>query len=43
VIDNGSAETELLKYGDRIKIDHQDYDGNSIFGVIDQIVKPLED
>ncbi len=42
VIKQGKASTELLKFGDNVKIDHRDYDGNSIFGVIDQIIKPLE-
>tara|TARA_R110002096_G_scaffold309403_1_gene503887 strand:- start:6277 stop:7257 length:981 start_codon:yes stop_codon:yes gene_type:complete len=39
VINDGAAKTELLKFGDAVKIDHQDYAGNSIFGPIDQIVK----
>jgi len=41
VINEGSVKTDLLKFGDSVKIDHQDYDGNSIFGVIDQKVEPL--
>ena len=41
IINEGSPKTDLLKFGDSVKIDHQDYDGNSIFGVIDQKVEPL--
>lgn len=39
VINDGAAKTDLLKFGDAVKIDHQDYEGNSIFGPIHQIVK----
>lgn len=38
-IKTGTASTQFLKFGDRVKIDHQDYDGNSIFGVIDQVLE----
>ncbi|MBT5073200.1 MAG: hypothetical protein HOH18_08850 [Kordiimonadaceae bacterium] len=43
VINNGSASTEFLKFGDSVKIDHQDYDGNSLFGYIDQRVMRIDD
>ena len=42
VINEGQAKTELLKYGDSVKIDHLDRDGNTVFGAIDQIVGPIE-
>ncbi len=42
VINSGSAQTELLNFGDCVKIDHRDYDGNSVFGVIEQKVTPLD-
>jgi fumarylacetoacetate (FAA) hydrolase len=41
IINDGSPQSDVLKFGDSVKIDHQDYDGNSIFGVIDQKVEPL--
>ncbi len=39
-INTGSVTTEFLKFGDSVRIDHQDYDGNSIFGCIEQTVEP---
>ena len=41
IINEGSARTDLLASGDVVKIDHQDYDGNSVFGAIEQKVAPL--
>ena len=41
-INNGEATTPLLKFGETVKIEHFDYDGNSIFGCIDQVVSKLE-
>lgn len=40
-IRTGKATTSLLKFGDRVKIEHFDRDGNSVFGAIDQIVAPI--
>jgi fumarylacetoacetate (FAA) hydrolase len=40
IIKNGEATTPFMKFEDRIKLDVQDNKGQSIFGVIDQIVKP---
>ncbi len=37
-IRDGQPSTSFMKFGDRIKIDMQDSDGNSIFGAIDQQV-----
>jgi len=37
-IHTGKAETPFLKFGDSVLIDHQDYQGNSIFGHIEQKV-----
>ena len=37
-IRDGQPSTSFMKFGDRIKIDMQDSDGNSIFGTIDQQV-----
>jgi fumarylacetoacetate (FAA) hydrolase len=42
IINHGEATTDLLKFGDSVKIDQQDYEGNSIFGCISQVVAPLE-
>ena len=41
IIHEGSAKTELLQFGDVVKIDHQDYDGQSLFGPIEQKVAPI--
>lgn len=37
-IDTGSATTSFMKFGDRIRIEMTDADGQSIFGLIDQTV-----
>lgn len=37
-INNGTPSTPFMKFGDSIKIDMQDIEGNSIFGAIDQRV-----
>jgi fumarylacetoacetate (FAA) hydrolase len=39
IIEAGEATTPFMKYGDTIKIDMLDLDGNSIFGSIEQVVK----
>nr|WP_211268152.1 hypothetical protein [Suttonella ornithocola] len=35
-IANGKPNTDFLQFGDRIRIEMFDTDGNSIFGAIDQ-------
>ena len=37
-IDSGKASTPFLRFGDRVRIEMFDIDGNSIFGAIDQEV-----
>ncbi|MDE2224945.1 MAG: fumarylacetoacetate hydrolase family protein [Xanthomonadaceae bacterium] len=37
---DGEATTPFLKYGDTVKIDMHDIDGNSIFGAIEQKIEP---
>ncbi|HVU82135.1 MAG TPA: fumarylacetoacetate hydrolase family protein [Rhodanobacteraceae bacterium] len=37
---DGEARTPFLKYGDSVKIDMHDIDGNSIFGAIEQRIEP---
>jgi fumarylacetoacetate (FAA) hydrolase len=37
-IDTGKAITPFLRFGDRVRIEMFDIDGNSIFGAIDQEV-----
>jgi fumarylacetoacetate (FAA) hydrolase len=37
-IADGAPKTEFMKFGDAVRIDMQDDDGNSIFGAIDQTV-----
>jgi len=37
---DGEAVTPFLKYGDTVKIDMHDVDGNSIFGAIEQRIEP---
>lgn len=37
---DGEATTPFLKYGDTVKIDMHDVDGNSIFGAIEQKIEP---
>lgn len=38
IIEEGSAKTDFMKFGDRIRIEMFDEAGNSIFGAIDQSV-----
>jgi len=38
-INNGKPTTDFMTFGDRVRIDMQDVDGNSIFGAIDQVVE----
>jgi fumarylacetoacetate (FAA) hydrolase len=38
-IDDGKPSTSFMKFGDRVRIDMQDKDGQSIFGAIDQVVE----
>jgi fumarylacetoacetate (FAA) hydrolase len=39
---DGEAMTPFLKFGDTVKIDMRDIDGNSIFGAIEQRIEPYE-
>lgn len=39
---DGEAMTPFLKYGDTVKIDMHDVDGNSIFGAIEQSIEPCD-
>jgi len=39
MIDHGAAQTPFLKFGDRVRIEMSDRDGQSIFGAIDQRVE----
>jgi fumarylacetoacetate (FAA) hydrolase len=39
-IQQGEAKTPFLKFGDRVQIEMQDANGDSIFGLIDQTVEP---
>ncbi len=39
-IEHGEAKTPFMKYGDRVRIEMLDAEGNSIFGAIDQKVVP---
>lgn len=41
-INDGSPKTDFMKFGDTIRIEMQDCDGNSIFGAIDQRVERAE-
>ena len=41
IINEGSAKTDFLEFGDVVKIDHQDYEGKSLFGPIEQKVAPI--
>ena len=38
-IENGAPSTNFMQFGDTIKIEMFDTDGQSIFGAIDQSVK----
>lgn len=40
-IRDGKPSTPFMQFGDRIRIEMQDANGNSIFGAIEQQVKPL--
>jgi fumarylacetoacetate (FAA) hydrolase len=40
ILEQGSASTPFLKYGDRIRIECLDTRGASIFGAIDQVLAP---
>lgn len=40
IIETGKASTEFMRYGDSVCIEMLDTGGNSIFGAIDQEVKP---
>jgi fumarylacetoacetate (FAA) hydrolase len=40
IIENGSATTPFMQYGDTIRIEMLDSQGNSLFGVIEQKVVP---
>ena len=37
---DGEPMTPFLKFGDQVKIDMRDVDGNSIFGTIEQRIEP---
>lgn len=39
---DGEAKTPFMEFGDRIRIEMLDKDGQSIFGSIDQVVQPIE-
>ncbi len=45
IIENGEARTEFMKFGDRVKIEMLDTDGNNLFGTIEQTVvqQPMPD
>lgn len=40
-INTGKPSTSLLKFGERVRIEHFDHAGNSVFGSIDQLVERL--
>ncbi|KRV76336.1 fumarylacetoacetate hydrolase family protein [Pseudomonas citronellolis] len=40
-INTGAPITPLLKFGDSVRIEHFDRDGNSVFGRIEQVVQQL--
>jgi fumarylacetoacetate (FAA) hydrolase len=42
ILNAGQASTPFLKFNDRIKIDMLDDNGQSIFGAIEQVVKPYK-
>ncbi|MEQ8838603.1 MAG: fumarylacetoacetate hydrolase family protein [Lacipirellulaceae bacterium] len=42
IIKTGEAKTPLLRFGDSLRIEHLDYEGNSIFGPIEQKVSQLQ-
>ncbi|OHC33415.1 MAG: 2-keto-4-pentenoate hydratase [Pseudomonadales bacterium RIFCSPLOWO2_12_59_9] len=41
-LEHGKASTPFLKFGDRVRIEMFDAEGNSIFGAIDQVVECYE-
>jgi len=41
-INDGKPSTSFMKFGDRIRIEMNDANGNSIFGTIDQVVEKYE-
>ena len=41
-INDGKPSTSFMQFGDRIRIEMDDADGNSIFGTIDQVVEKYE-
>lgn len=41
IIKNGKPETSFMHFGDVIRIEMLDEDGRSIFGAIEQEVRPL--
>ncbi len=41
-LNGGESKTPFMKFGDRIKIEMQDTQGRSIFGAIEQTVKPYK-
>ena len=42
IIEKGKPTTEFMQFGDRIRIEMLDKNGNSIFGAIDQQVVPYQ-
>ena len=43
VIQNGSATTEFMQFGDSVRIEMKGKDGHTVFGAIDQTVASLHD
>lgn len=41
IIESGQAKTPFMHFGDTIRIEMLDNEGNSLFGAIDQTVRPL--
>lgn len=41
-IRDGKPTTPFLRFGDRVRIEMKDKDGNSVFGAIDQVVRKYE-
>ncbi|WPC06808.1 fumarylacetoacetate hydrolase family protein [Pseudomonas benzenivorans] len=42
IIEQGEAQTPFLRFGDRVRIEMFDAEGQSIFGAIDQVVEKYE-
>jgi fumarylacetoacetate (FAA) hydrolase len=40
IADSGHAVTEYMRFGDRVRIEMLDANGNSVFGAIDQRIVP---